>query len=113
MCTTAAVTTRMTRPHQLPSISHPSERQARKTSTKLTSGINIPIDFKASIVHKVHRAPTVEKIVDRPRIATSAASPAARDALSHSAPADRSGLTSAVAGKVDIQIVIRAAHRGS
>src|ERR1700742_3141011 len=102
----------MTRPHQLPSISQPRERQTRKTSTKLTSGINIPIDFRASMVHSVHRAPTVEKIADRPRIATRAASAAAGGALSPAAPADRSGLTSAVAGKVDIQILIRAAHQG-
>src|SRR5882757_8817100 len=107
------VMTRMTSPHQLPSISHPSERHTRRISTKLTSGNNMPIDFKASIIHSAQSAFTVDQIVDRPRTATSAASAAAWDALNLTSPVVRRGLTSAATGRVDIRISLGSsdAHR--
>src|SRR6201985_990866 len=94
----------MTSPHQLPSLSQPSERHTRRISTKLTSGNNMPIDFRASIIHSAQRAFTVDQIVDRPRTATTAASVAALAAPSLTARVLCSGLISAAAGKVDILI---------
>src|SRR5258707_11153834 len=94
----------MTSPHQLPSISHPSERHTRRISTKLTNGINMPIDLRASVIHSDQSAFTVDQMADRPRIATRDASTAARGTLRPAAPASGSGQTSAAAGKVDILI---------
>jgi hypothetical protein len=64
-------------PHQLPFISQRSERQARRIRIKLTSGIIIPIDFNASVVHILHRKRPVDRMLDRPSTARPAASAAA------------------------------------
>src|SRR5271154_1142210 len=103
----------MTRPHQLPSISHPSERHTRRISTKLTSGINMPIDLRASVVHRNQRAFIVDQIVDRPRTASRAASAAERGTLNAAAPVSGNGLSSAAAGKVDIRFGFRRRTQGS
>jgi hypothetical protein len=66
--------------------------------------MNMPMDFNASVVHMNQSALMVDPMVERPRIARRAASAAARGALIPAARTERSGLSSAATGKVDIQI---------
>jgi hypothetical protein len=80
ICTTTAVATRRTSPHQLPSISHPSKRHALMINTKLTTGTSMPMDLRASRVHIDQRASTVDQMVARPRTARSATSPTVKGA---------------------------------
>src|SRR5215472_6317351 len=95
------VIARMARPHQLPSISHPRVRHTRRISTKLTNGIIMPMDFSASVIQRAHSADAVDEMVDTPRIARTAANPAACAGESLAARDVRVWLTSA-AGRVDI-----------
>jgi hypothetical protein len=44
---------------------------------KLTNGIIMPIDFRASVVHNPQRKKTVDRILATPSTARHAASPAA------------------------------------
>ena len=43
---------------------------------KLTNGIIMPIDFRASVVHNPQRKKTVDRMLATPRTARHAASPA-------------------------------------
>ena len=51
-------------------------RQARRMSTALTSGMIMPMDLSASMVHSCQRRPTVDQMEKRPRTAKIVARPA-------------------------------------
>ena len=81
-CTAATVAASTTSPHQVPSISQPSDRHTRRISTRLTTGRNPPIDFSGSVVQMDHRYKTVVRMVKTPatlsRVAAAAACGARR-----------------------------------
>lgn len=69
-----------TKPHHVPSISHPSDRQTLRMSRKLTMGMIMPIDLRASVVHIAQSMTLGDQIVAMPRIASNPTRPAAREA---------------------------------
>src|SRR5216683_1635634 len=103
MWTAAMVTARMASPHQLPSICQCCECQTRRMSTKLTSGINMPIDLSASNIHRFQRLPTIHQMELRLRTARTTASLAVCGGAKVATCGLRRGRTSA-AGRVDIRV---------
>jgi len=73
---TTTVPTRTSNPHQVPSARQPRVLHARRIRIKLTSGIIMPMDFSASLVHKVQSESIVNHIVDNPSTASAEATAA-------------------------------------
>ncbi len=67
--TATAVTNSNASPHHVPPERQSRPRHTLKIRIRLTNGITIPIDFSASVVHKVQRESTVNQIVDSPSTA--------------------------------------------
>src|ERR1017187_5851738 len=70
----AIVISRSAKPHQVPSACHPSFLHTRRMRSRLTTGMTMPIDFSASVVHKVQRLITEGQIIDSPSTASVVAS---------------------------------------
>src|ERR1039458_2381267 len=97
---TATVTTSRTNPHHVPSARQPRLLHALRMRTKLTSGMTMPMDFSASLVHNVQRESIVNQIVDNPSTASVDAS--AANCVGES-PAGRAiGKLTSESGKADM-----------